>query len=89
MLEPGDDPAASLDRIDGLLLTGGADVDPAEYGERAHPTVDVDRRARRVRDSADARRLAPSMPLLAICRGVQVLNVAAQAARWCRTFPRR
>src|SRR5262245_65426473 len=71
-------PDDALKGIDGLLLTGGEDVAPALYGETPHPTVvDVDR----ARDefeiglTAAARRL--EMPILAICRGIQVLNVAA------------
>ena len=73
-----DEPGTALDRCDGLLLTGGVDVDPAVYGEtERHPTVEVDP----VRDSYElalARAaLARDMPVLAICRGAQVLNVAA------------
>jgi putative glutamine amidotransferase len=62
----------------GLLLTGGLDVDPARYGEARHPTVtDVDP----VRDEYEIAlvraALAADLPLLAICRGLQVLNVSA------------
>lgn len=69
-------PAALAD-CEGLLLTGGVDVDPSEYGEAAHPTVETD--ATRDRYELALARLAieQDMPLLAICRGVQVLNVAA------------
>ena len=73
---PADAPVL-LDHLDGLLLTGGADVDPRLYGEAAHETVT------RVFPERDALELAlcrealgRDMPLLAICRGHQVLNVA-------------
>jgi len=79
LLDPGSDfvPAA-LDTCDGVLLTGGNDVDPARYGETVrHPTVEIDpnRDAYEVAlvQAAFDRRL----PLLAICRGVQLLNVVA------------
>jgi len=77
LLEPTDDPSASLDRIDGLLLTGGADVDPAEYGEPPHPSVEIDAARDAFEIPLTRAALARAMPLLAICRGVQVLNVAA------------
>ena len=68
---------AALDECDGILLTGGVDVDPVEYGEAPHPTVELDR-ARDDYELALARlAIARDMPLLAICRGSQVLNVAA------------
>jgi putative glutamine amidotransferase len=76
------DPAAdslpsALDAVDGVLLTGGVDVDPREYGEAPHPTVEIDP-ARDAFELALAREtLARNLPLLAICRGAQVLNVAA------------
>ena len=79
VIAPETDPLpAALDGVDGVLLTGGADVDPAEYNDdERHPTLDLDR----VRDAyelAIARlALERDLPLLAICRGVQVLNVAA------------
>src|SRR5262245_33509113 len=64
-------------RLDGLVLTGGGDVDPARFGEARHPTVSE------VSDARDAlelelttRAIAGSRPLLAICRGAQVLNIA-------------
>jgi putative glutamine amidotransferase len=77
VLDAAGDPAGTLDRVDGLLLTGGLDVDPALYGETPHATTEVDA----ARDwfeiplSRDA--IARDLPIFAICRGVQVLNVAA------------
>jgi putative glutamine amidotransferase len=67
----------ALDGVDGLLLTGGDDVSPERYGEPAHPSV-VEDHARdefEVNLVAEARRR--NLPIFAICRGVQVLNVAA------------
>jgi putative glutamine amidotransferase len=70
-------PAEAIGQIDGLLLTGGGDVAPARYGEAPHPSVvDVDL----VRDEFEIALIAEArkrkMPIFAICRGVQVLNVA-------------
>lgn len=67
-----------LDGCDGVLLTGGADVDPAHYGAQdRHPTLKLDagRDAYEIVLAREA--LARDMPVLAICRGVQLLNVAA------------
>ena len=63
--------------LDGLLLTGGGDIDPALFGEAPHPTLyDV----APIRDSFEATAarwaLERGVPLLCVCRGVQVLNVA-------------
>jgi putative glutamine amidotransferase len=68
---------ALLDRLDGVCLSGGPDIDPAGYGERPHaslgPTeVDLDRFEIAVARAADER----GLPLLGICRGAQALNVA-------------
>lgn len=69
--------ASALDGVDGLLLTGGDDVDPALYGEAAHPTYDVSEPGRDTFEIDLIRRaLAADLPVLAICRGLQVLNVA-------------
>ena len=71
----GADPGAVAARVDALVLTGGTDVDPALYGEEPHPTVRVDR-ARDDRELALlAAALERSLPVLAICRGLQLLNV--------------
>jgi putative glutamine amidotransferase len=62
---------------DALLLTGGEDVDPACYGAERHPklrTVDRRRDANELALVADAR--ARDLPILGICRGIQLLNVA-------------
>ena len=66
-----------LDRLDGLCLSGGPDIDPATYGADEHPELgptwpDLDRAELEVARSADSR----GMPILAICRGAQALNVA-------------
>ena len=73
-----DEPTASaLDGVDGLLLTGGDDVDPALYGEAPHPSYDVSEPGRDAFEIDLVRRaLAADLPVLAICRGLQVLNVA-------------
>ena len=69
--------ASALDGVDGLLLTGGDDVDPALYGEARHPTCDVSEPGRDAFEIDLVRRaLAADLPVLAICRGLQVLNVA-------------
>jgi putative glutamine amidotransferase len=66
-----------LDGIDGLILTGGKDVDAALYGEPAHPENDAPRPDRDAWELALVRAaIARDLPLLGICRGLQVLNVA-------------
>jgi putative glutamine amidotransferase len=68
---------ALLARLDGLLLLGGSDVDPTLYGGRSHPTItgtDVD--DDRFEIAVTRAALADDVPLLAICRGIQVVNVA-------------
>jgi len=65
-----------IDVLDGLVLTGGGDVDPAAYGEERDPEVGG---VNPVRDASERALLAAAlhadMPVLAICRGCQVLNV--------------
>jgi len=68
---------AVLERVDALVLTGGEDVSPARYGEAPHPALG------RISDERDAAEIALvqaahelRVPTLAICRGVQILNVA-------------
>jgi putative glutamine amidotransferase len=78
VLEVSESPRAVLDVLDGVLLTGGGDIDPVLYGEERHPTVDDAEPGRDEFELDLARRAMESdMPLLAICRGAQVLNVAA------------
>jgi putative glutamine amidotransferase len=66
-----------LDRLDGICLSGGPDLDPDTYGARRHPELgptepDLDRFELAVARCADVR----EMPILSICRGTQALNVA-------------
>ncbi len=75
-LEP-DAVDALLDRLDGIVLVGGPDVAPANYGEDALETTVVALPGRDAFDLELARRcVARDHPFLAVCRGVQVLNVA-------------
>ncbi|MBI3826750.1 MAG: gamma-glutamyl-gamma-aminobutyrate hydrolase family protein [Candidatus Rokubacteria bacterium] len=63
--------------IDGLLLTGGGDVDPAQFHETPHEkTSDVSRERDGLELDLARRAVDRAVPLLAICRGLQVLNVA-------------
>ena len=80
LLTPGHD-AESVERLvgiaHGLVLTGGEDVDPALYGAAPHARCDEPDPLRDRGEIALVRRAAElRMPLLAICRGIQVLNVA-------------
>ena len=71
------DPDEVLDRIDGLILAGGADVDPSGYGAETHPTTRNTVPERDRTEIALARRaIERDMPLLGVCRGMQVINVA-------------
>ena len=78
VLEVSESPRALVETLDGVLLTGGGDVDPVLYGEERHPSVEDAEPGRDEFELDLARRaMAADMPLLAICRGAQVLNVAA------------
>jgi putative glutamine amidotransferase len=71
------DPEVLLDRVDALILAGGADLDPASYGAQAHAETKGTWPERDAFEVALARRaLERDMPLLGICRGMQLLNVA-------------
>ena len=68
---------AVLDGIDGLMLAGGADIDPGSYGAPAHRCTTNTRRERDAAEIPLARlALARDLPVLGICRGMQLLNVA-------------
>jgi len=72
-----DSPAAVVKAVDGILLPGGGDVQPLLYGEKPHPAFDAVEPGRDTYEIALARHAADvDLPLLAICRGIQVLNVA-------------
>jgi gamma-glutamyl-gamma-aminobutyrate hydrolase PuuD len=70
-------PAEVLEIVDGIVFSGGADVDPETYGAEAHPATNG---VQPERDSFELELLRAAldgeMPLLAVCRGSQVLNVA-------------
>jgi putative glutamine amidotransferase len=77
VLEVSTDVAAALEGLDGLVLTGGGDVAPARYGEAPHPSTEE---AEPGRDDFELALVSMArqqrLPILAICRGAQVLNVA-------------
>ena len=69
--------AQILERVHGVLLTGGGDVDPARFGETPHATTGDVSAARDTLEIELTRwAVATHVPLLAVCRGLQVLNVA-------------
>ncbi len=77
LVPPGADVEATLDVVDGLIFSGGSDLDPELYGDRAHPETNG---VVRERDDFELElmraALARDVPVLAICRGSQMLNVA-------------
>jgi putative glutamine amidotransferase len=71
------DPAPMLDRLDGLILSGGNDIDPSSYGAESHPATNGTARDRDQTEIALTRgAVERDMPVLGICRGMQLLNVA-------------
>jgi putative glutamine amidotransferase len=86
-------------RIDGLILTGGPDINPRFYKEEPrHGLLDVDEAQDRMELELTRRAVASDLPVLGICRGLQVLNVALggtlyqdialQAPKACNHAPR-
>lgn len=77
LLPPSGDAMAGMRPLDGLILSGGPDLDAGLYGEPRHPLADP---AQRDRDSWELKLLAAAkslgVPVLGICRGMQLLNVA-------------
>jgi putative glutamine amidotransferase len=76
--EDAEDPGEVLDLLDALVVTGGAgDLDPALYGEERHPETGPVQEERDAYELALVRgALEREMPVLGICRGMQILNVA-------------
>jgi len=72
-----ENPDELLDRVDGLVLAGGADVDPGSYGEDPHPeTQETVPERDEVEIALTRRAVERDLPVLGICRGMQVMNVA-------------
>jgi len=70
------DRPVKLEEVDALLITGGTDVDPARYGQAAHPETDApDRERDQMEAELLSRALDRDMPVLAICRGMHLFNV--------------
>jgi putative glutamine amidotransferase len=72
-----EDPDSVLDLVDGLVLAGGADMDPATYGAEPHPETGGTVPERDAFELAlAARAMERDLPFLGVCRGMQVMNVA-------------
>jgi putative glutamine amidotransferase len=72
-----EDPDEVLERVDGLILAGGADIDPSMYGQAPHPaTIGTVLERDETEIALTRRAVRRDLPLLGICRGMQLLNVA-------------
>lgn len=74
---------AMFERLDGLLLPGGGDINPLVYGGQVNPTIwGVDEDRDRVEMLLARKAAAATKPVLAICRGHQIFNVALGGTLW-------
>jgi putative glutamine amidotransferase len=72
-----EDPQRALSTIEGLMLAGGADIDPGSYGEQTHPRTSETYPERDAFEIALVRAaIDRDIPILGICRGMQLINVA-------------
>ena len=87
LLPPVPGAAAAVNRLDGLLLAGGGDIDPGRYGAQPHPRTG---RVSAPRDAAELElldaALAAGLPVLGVCRGMQLVNVA-RGGTLCQHLP--
>ena len=87
LLPPLPGAAAAVNRLDGLLLAGGGDIDPGRYGAQPHPRTG---RVSAPRDAAELELLdaatAAGLPVLGVCRGMQLVNVA-RGGTLCQHLP--
>lgn len=78
LAESAEETRALLSRLDGLVIAGGVDVEPSRYGAQRHPSVQASRPERDASELLMARVAQEiDLPLLGICRGMQVMAVAA------------
>lgn len=85
LVPPGADATlrSTFERLDGLLLPGGVDIDPDRFGESPHARLETVETARDELELVLCRwALGEEKPLLGICRGIQVMNVAAGGTLW-------
>jgi putative glutamine amidotransferase len=77
LITPDDPDTDVIESLDGIVFSGGGDIDPAYWGAEPHPEIDVDV----ARDTAELMlmkaALAADLPTLGVCRGMQVMAVAA------------
>lgn len=77
LITPDDPDTDVLESLDGILFSGGGDIDPVYWGEEPHPEVDIDP----ARDNSELMlakaALDMDLPMLGVCRGMQVMAVAA------------
>jgi putative glutamine amidotransferase len=67
-----------IDQLDGMLFTGGGDIDPARYNESRHPKTEPADAARDGFELDLAKKaLSKDLPVFGVCRGLQIMNVAA------------
>ncbi len=72
-----EDPGEALELLDGLMLAGGADIDPSSYGAETHPeTLDTVPERDRFEIELVRAAIERDLPVLGICRGMQLINVA-------------